>query len=82
MRLIFYSGRRAVAVNLREPGAGTFLPLAALSRSGERYSERERAREMEQKIERKRYSERESESNALLYGSPSSKLLSVYGYIF
>jgi hypothetical protein len=43
--LIFYRGRRAVAVSLREPGAGTFLPLAASSRSGERYSERDSERE-------------------------------------
>ncbi len=78
MGLIFYSGRRAVAVSLREPGAGTFLPLAASSRSGERYSERERAKEMERKIERKR----KSKSNALLNGSLSLKLFSVYGYIF
>ncbi len=58
MVLIFYSRRRAVAVSLREPGAGTFLPLAASSRSGERDSEREiererakeRAKERERKI--------------------------------
>jgi hypothetical protein len=35
-----------VAVSLREPGAGTFLPLAASSRSGERYcTAKDRAKE-------------------------------------
>ncbi len=72
-----------MAVSLREPGAGTFLPLAASSRSGERQRKIERkreserdtakdkAKERERKIERKR----EIETNALLYGSPSFKII-------